>query len=617
MRWRSNQTLGGLLGAACIAALPAYAAEDAARVLILNALDPYLPAFLAIDSAMRASLAAETGRRIVLFAEPLDAQRFAVEPLEPELLALLTKKYKALPIDVVVTVTKPAFDFYLKHGQQLWPGSRLVFHGLPDPGDQLPVVPPDAVGLVNRDDFAGTLALARRVQPNARRILVISGVSPLDLELEQRARQIVPGAAGAAAVEFLSGWPLAELVSRVAAEPADTIVFYLTQFRDRDGHPYLPREVLRALSNVSAAPIYGLFETYVGSGVAAGSMEFYADRGQFVGQLVRDTVAGKAPARAVSSVPSRCVADARALQRWSLDERLLPSGCDVRFADRPLWRQYPRQIALTLAVLVGQSLLIVALFAQRRRRRLAEAESQTRLSALAHMNRSIAMGGLAASIAHELNQPLGAIYNNVGAAQLLMKADPPDLKEVAEILNDIKLDNKRASEVLARIRNMLRKTAAVVEELDLNETIGETMQLLAAEASAKGVSLAADLEPGLSKVSADRVQVQQVIVNLALNGIEAMHDRSVEKRQMTIRSRRFDDKRAEVSVSDSGIGIDADMLPRIFDAFVTSKPSGMGLGLSISRGIVEALGGRLVAANLAGGGARFHFTLPFAAAAHA
>jgi signal transduction histidine kinase len=613
MRWAqvAVRVLGALIAGFFAVAGPACAADEPARVLILNALDPYLPAFLAIDSAMRASVVSETGRRIVLFSEPLDAQRFAVEPLEPELLALLTKKYRALPIDVVVTVTKPAFDFYLRHGQQLWPGARLVFHGLPDPGNQLPTVPANAIGLVNRDDFGGTLDLARRLQPNARRILVISGVSPLDLELEQRARQIVPNLAGAAAVEFLTGSPLAELIDRVATEPADTIVLYLTQFRDREGRPYLPREVLRAMSDVSAAPIYGLFETYVGSGVAAGSMEFYEDRGRLVGQLVRDTVAGKSPTTAISSVPSRCVADARALRRWSLDERHLPSGCDVRFADRPLWRQYLWQIALALAILIGQSLLIVALFAQRRRRRLAEAESQARLSAMAHMNRGVTMGGLAASIAHELNQPLGAIYNNAGAAQILIKTDHPNLNEVAEILNDIKLDDKRASEVLVRIRNMLRKTAANVEELDLNEAIGETMKMLAAEASAKGVSLSTELEPGLSKVRADRVQVQQVVLNLALNAIEAMHDQPAAKRHLVIRSRRIDDKQVEVSVSDSGAGIAPDMLPRIFDAFITTKPGGMGLGLSISRSIVEAHGGRLGADNLPQGGASFHFTLPF------
>ena len=600
----------------CVTAVPLHAAEKEARVLILNALDPYLPAYQAIDSAMRAGLAAENTRRIVLYSEQLDAQRFAAEALEPEELALLTKKYRTLRIDVVVTVTKPAFDFFIRHGEQLWPGARLVFHGLPDPRSEPPTVPPNAVGLVNRDDFGGTLDLARRMQPDARRILVIAGVSPLDLELERRARQEVLAKAAGMAVEFLSGLPVAELATRIAAEPPDTIVFYLSQFRDRDGRPYLPRELLRTISNASHAPIYGLFETYVGFGVVAGSMEFYSDRGKLVAQLVRDAIAGKTPAPgyAISSVPSRCVADAREVARWSLDERRLPEGCDVRFVEVPPWRQYWWQIVVGLAILIGQTLLIAALFVQRRHRRIAEAESQARLSEMAHMNRRVAMGGLAASIAHELNQPLGAIHNNAGAAKILIKSEPPRLEEVAEILDDIQADDRRAAEVIARIRKMLRKVEVEVEDIDLNEAIEDTMKLLAHDATVRGVSLQVELASNLPKVRADRVQVQQVLLNLALNAMEAMQDQPAEHRELVIRSARANDNEAQVSVTDSGTGITADLLPRMFSPFVTTKPSGMGLGLSISRTIVETLGGRMRAENLPVGGASFHFTLPFVSA---
>ena len=153
-------------------------------------------------------------------------------------------------------------------------------------------------------------------------------------------------------VEFLSGLPLPELAARVAAEPADTIVIYLAQFRDRDGRPYTPREVLRAISETSVAPVYGAAETYIGFGVAAGSVESYEARGRLVGEQVRAALRGGPPdpGRVLLETPSRCVADARALQRWSLDERRLPSGCEIRFADRPFWRQYWWQIAVTLAI---------------------------------------------------------------------------------------------------------------------------------------------------------------------------------------------------------------------------------------------------------------------------
>ncbi len=519
----------GFAGMAMVAS-PAFGAEEEARVLILNGLDPYLPAYMAIDSAMRANLAKETNKRIVLYSEPLDAQRFSGESLEPEVLALLTKKYKSVKIDVVVTVLQPALAFYKRHGDALWPGASVVFHGIPELTVEPRTLPPNAVGLVNVDDFEGTIRLAQRLQPDARRILVIGGASPLDMELNRRARDLVPPLAGKAEVEFLVGAPLPDILTRVKAEPADTIIFYLSEFRDRDGRPYLPRDVLRAISNASAAPVYGLFETYVGAGVAAGNMEFYADRGQRVGELVRATLNGTTyPAsQAVFTVPSRCVADARALQRWSLDESRLPSGCDVRFADRPLWRQYWWQLTLAFAILLAQSLLIAALLRQRRRRQVAEAESRRRFAEMVHLNRRVSMGELSASIAHELNQPLGAIHNNAGAAEMLIKAEPPRLQEVAEILADIKRDDQRASEIIARIRKMVRKGDFEVQSIDLNATIGETAKLVAADATVKGVSLKVEPAPGLLKVRADPVEVQQVILNLALNAIEAMYDQNVE-----------------------------------------------------------------------------------------
>jgi signal transduction histidine kinase len=284
----------------------------------------------------------------------------------------------------------------------------------------------------------------------------------------------------------------------------------------------------------------------------------------------------------------------------------------VRFVATPVWQTYAWPIAAALTVLAVQSVMIVALIRQRRGRRLAEAESRTRLSEMAHMNRRVAMGELTASIAHELNQPLAAIYSNAEAAHIMLADAAPNRDEIAEILVDIKQDDKRASEVVSRLRAMLRKTEIAAAEVDLNETIAETIKLLAFDASSHSVIIKAELEPGLASAHADRVQIQQVLVNLMLNAIEAMRDVSEASRRLLVRSRGYGDGQAEVSVSDSGAGIHPELLPRIFDSFVTSKTDGMGLGLSISRTIIESHGGRIWAENLPAGGAVFSFTLPFA-----
>ena len=602
----------------CTIATPTRAAEDEARVLILNGTDPYLAAFLIVDGAMRASLANETARHITLFSETLDAQRFPIESMEQEFRALFAKKYAALRIDVVVTITRPALDFFLRHGNALWPGARLVFHSVPKGGVEATALPPNARGATTSEDIAGTLAIAQRLQPKSPRILVIAGVGEIDRRLELIARQVLATNAGAATVEFLSGWPQPELVARVSAEPSDSIVLYLAQYRDREGRPYAPRDVLRAIGSASTAPVYAIFETYVGVGATAASAESFEERGRMAGNLVRAALAGAPPdpGRSVLETASRCVTDARALQRWSLDARRLPDGCEIRFADRSYWREHISQIVAALTIIVAQTLLIVTLLTQRHRRRTAEAEALKRYSEMAHMNRRVALGELSASIAHELNQPLGAIHNNAGAAEMLIKANPPKLQEVAEILADIKRDDQRASDVIARIRKMLRKTEFEVREMDLNETIDETMKMLSAEASAKGVSLESDLDSGIGKVKGDRVEVQQVILNLGLNAMDAMHDQPADKRVLTIRSRRANSKEAEVSVVDSGVGIPGGSLSTIFDPFVTTKPGGMGLGLAISRTIVEAHGGQIRAEHRpAEGGAAVHFTLPFVSTA--
>jgi signal transduction histidine kinase len=220
------------------------------------------------------------------------------------------------------------------------------------------------------------------------------------------------------------------------------------------------------------------------------------------------------------------------------------------------------------------------------------------------------MGELAAAIAHEINQPLCAIASNAQAAQRLLAGDTADLNEVRETLQDITADSRRASEVIGRIRGLFQKHDPERLPLDLNEAIREVLALLKSQLTRKSITVSLDLAASLPPVLGDRVQLQQVVLNLALNAIEAMSRGEPEQRELSVRSARDGEGAFIVSVRDSGPGIAAEQIEQVFDAFFTTKPGGVGIGLAISRSIIEAHGGRIWAEAAAGRGAAFHFTLP-------
>ncbi len=240
-------------------------------------------------------------------------------------------------------------------------------------------------------------------------------------------------------------------------------------------------------------------------------------------------------------------------------------------------------------------------------RKRLELESQTRMHELAHVNRVASLGELTASLAHELNQPLTAILSNAQAARLLLDAGPANDDEVRGALDDIVQDDRRAGEIILRIRRLLRKGAIEPAPVDLNGLVGDVAQLAAATAGKRRVAVATRLAPDLPTVTGDPVQLQQVLLNLVINAVDATAQ-SDEPRLVTV-STRNGGPLVEVEVRDTGPGIPADHLPRIFNSFFSTKPDGLGMGLSISRRIVEAHGGRIWAES-PGRGAVFRVALP-------
>ena len=229
---------------------------------------------------------------------------------------------------------------------------------------------------------------------------------------------------------------------------------------------------------------------------------------------------------------------------------------------------------------------------------------------LAHVTRVATLGEMTASIAHEINQPLTAVIANANASLRWLAAATPNLDEARGAVGRIVRDGNRAGEVIARIRALVQKTDTEKVRLDINQTVQEVVMLMQNEAVRKGVAIRMDLATDVPPVFGDRIQLQQVILNLVMNGIEAMDTVTDRPREMLIRSREHESDQLLVAVQDSGIGIDRQSLEKIFNAFYTTKSQGMGMGVAISRSIVENHGGRLWAAANESRGAVFQFTLP-------
>jgi PAS domain S-box-containing protein len=233
---------------------------------------------------------------------------------------------------------------------------------------------------------------------------------------------------------------------------------------------------------------------------------------------------------------------------------------------------------------------------------------------LAHLQRLAAAGEFTAAIAHELRQPLTSIISNLDVASRLLDSEHPPLSELQEIISDIRAADQAATEILTRIRDFTLKGGIQRQALDLNSTVADTLQLIAGETRRRRVQVRRELSSGLPLVFGDRTQLQQVLINLVINGLDAMANTPESVRYLTVQTRLSGSDQVEVAITDNGGGIAPDVFPHIFELFFTTKGEGMGLGLSLARSIVESHRGRIWADNNPEGGATFHFTVPVAQA---
>jgi PAS domain S-box-containing protein len=315
-------------------------------------------------------------------------------------------------------------------------------------------------------------------------------------------------------------------------------------------------------------------------------------------------------------VPERVRSDHRGFRHdYFCDPQARPMGAGRElFGRRKDGSEVPVEIGLS-PIDTSKGLLVLASIVDITERKLAELEAARQRHDLAHLSRVSTVGELSSSLAHELTHPITAILSNAQAAQRFLANDDVDLDEVREILNDIVTQDQRAGEVIHGLRLLLKKgePQKQCDDVDLNEVIRDVVNLMRSDLINRNVTVETDLAQNLPAVTGDRVQLQQVLLNLALNGCEAMGDYNSSERRLLIAS-EWENGAVRVSVSDSGSGIPGEKMEQVFERFFTTKMEGMGLGLSVCRTIINAHRGKIWATNNGGCGATFHFSLPIVGA---
>jgi signal transduction histidine kinase len=600
-----------LLGWVCWADAQVADFEEPFRVMILSNSRQYVPATILQDRGMREAFAASSTRNVELFLEIMDTVSFNRSEIEPEFLSLLRKKYESRKIDLLMAGGADALDIAQSVREVLLPGLPIVVYNIAEDALRGRMPQPGIAGVVLRFNLPGTLDLAVRLQPDARRIVVVSGTSAYDRNWLRRAREALRAYEGRLEVSYWSGLPLQRLLENLRQLPADAIVLYLPFSGDGAGQTYSSADVARRIAVASAAPVYGVLESHLGQGIVGGAFPSFEAHGKLAGQVALRVLAGEKPENIgvqPSALPVANV-DWRELRRRGIDANRLPPGSIVQFRQLTFWEQYRWYVIAALAIIALQAVLIADLLLQHARRRRSEKDLQRNREQLAHVTRISTLGELATSLAHELNQPLTAILSNAQAAQRFLSSKPTDLKEVHEILEDIVADNRRAGEVIQRMRALVKKGELEFAPVDIASVIGDIVQLVHSDAILRDIRVELECQNALPMVRGDRVQLQQVVLNLLINAFDAMKEANAKERSVIVRARTNGANTVEISVRDHGNGLTNGKLAEIFEPFYTTKRDGLGMGLPISRSIVEAHGGRLWAENNAARGATFYFTV--------
>lgn len=608
-------TLIAIAAALALATAESVAATAPKRIIFLHSYGQNFKPWNEYAKALRQELDRRSYWPLVIEDFSVITARAEDENAEVQFAKYLSAVFSSRAPDLVIAFGAPAAVFVQKHRGDLFPSTPMVLTAVDERRVQQLILTENDTVVAVRQNIGTLFSNIFRILPDTRTIAVVVGNSANErFWIGEIARELEP-LKDRVKLLFFNELSFEDILNRAATLPQSSAIFWIQPQVDAIGAVHEGDSALTRLYAVANAPIFSYDDSFFSGEIVGGPMTSVSDGTRAASDVAIRILSGEKPADIKTPVleygPAKY--DWRQLQRWSISESRLPPGSEIYFREPTVWERYRWQVALVCFVILLQALLITGLLYERRRRVYAEIQSRQRMSELAHVNRSSMAGELTASIAHELNQPLGAILTNAETLEVILKSPEPDLNEVREIASDIRRDDERASQVIRRLRSFLRKTPFELRDLDLNEVVREALALISLSAVARQSELTNSLSAMALPIRGDRIQLEQVLLNLIVNAIDATSASPNADCKVTVSTASIENF-AEVSVADRGPGIPPDKLKDVFEPFFTTKPHGMGMGLSIARTIVEAHGGRIWAENQTGG-ATFRFRLPLALSA--
>jgi signal transduction histidine kinase len=593
-------------------------AAEPKRVLLVQSFGSAATPFTARLVAFETELIAKMGERVDLDEVSLDMARYADRDIQEAIVNYLQKREAKWQPDLVVPIGSSATIFVANYRDRLFPETPILYvvdRRLLPPG----ALEKNAAYVGQEIDLPRSLEDMLQVAPATKNIAVIVGATPLEHYWQEAFQKAAEPLAGRINFTYYSDLSFDQMEERVSTLPPDSYIFFLVLVRDAAGVTLNADGALQRLHAVAHAPINSIFEHQLGLGIVGGRL--YQSEG--VGKEAADVAVRILHGEPASSIPPRLFErlparyDWRELQRWKINEKLLPPGSTVLFREPTLWDRYRAWIITGFSICILQALLITGLLAnlvKRRRaeRSLTQAEKQARhhREQINLLSRVSLLGEMTASLAHELNQPLSAIITNANAGKRLIDRAKEDPEILRDILVDVVADGHRAYEIIQDVRNTIKKGDAIRRRINLNELVTNVAHVVRPDAVACSCEVETSLARDLPLIEGDPVQIQQVLVNLVSNAFDAMRQTPPNQRKVEISTGGNGDGEVRLSVRDHGTGIRSEVHEQLFDQFFTTKEQGLGMGLAIVRSIVEAHGGKIHAENVADGGACFYFTLP-------